>query len=526
MSAEQMHQRRWWTLLVLSMSLVVISLDNTILNVALPSLGRDLDATSGQLQWIVDAYMLVFAGLLLTAGSLGDRFGRKRALTLGLVVFGAGSALAALSSDSAQLIASRALMGVGGAFIMPSTLSILTHVFPAEERGKAIAAWAAVAGLGVAIGPVTGGWLLEHGDWNLVFLVNLPFVATALLLGRRLVPESKDPTRANLDPAGAVLSTIGLAALLYGVIEAPDSGWLDGAVLGAFGTAVAALAAFVWWERRAPAPMLDMALFRNRSFSAASATISLLFFAMFGLMFFMTQYLQSVLGFDALKAGLWTLPIAGGMVLAGPVSPKLAARAGTKVTVSLGMVIVAGGLLLLSGADEATGFGAIGAAEAILAFGIGLAMAPATDSIMGSVPKDHASVGSAVNDTNRLVGGALGVAVLGSLLSSLYRGDMDAAVQGLPAGAADAAHGSIGGAAEVAAQVGGAAGAALQQAAAGAFVDAMHVTVLVAAGMALAGAAVAAALLPSRVNEHAEHAAATAAEAQPRVTPAAEPVAA
>jgi EmrB/QacA subfamily drug resistance transporter len=518
MSPELMHRRRWWTLAVLSLSLLVIGLDNTILNVALPSLREDLGASTGELQWIVDAYMLVFAGLLLTAGSLGDRFGRRRALTAGLVVFGAGSGLAALASDSGQLVASRALMGVGGALIMPSTLSILIHVFPAHERAKAIAAWAAVAGLGIAIGPVAGGWLLEHGDWNLVFLVNLPVVAAALLAGRRLVPESRDPAQSSLDPLGALLSTAGLSALLYAIIDAPARGWTDGLVLGAFAAAVLALGAFAAWERRAPSPMVSLALFANPRFSAASGAIALLFFALFGLLFLLTQYLQSVLGFTALEAGVRTMPVAGGLVLAGPLAPRLTERLGTKAVVAGGMLLVAAGLLWLSTAQVDSGFGFLAAAEVTIALGVGLAMAPATDSIMGAVPPDRASVGSAVNDATRLVGGALGVAVLGSLLASAYRGDMDAATQRLPESAAGVSGDSVGGAGEIAARLGGTAGRALQDAASVAYVDAMQVALVVAAGIAAAGAILAVALLPSRAGDAA---AAPARHAGPAREPAA-----
>ena len=322
--------RRWWTLVVLCFSLLVIALDNTILNVALPTLQRDLDASASELQWIVDSYMLVFAAVLLTAGALGDRFGRKKALTFGLLVFGLGSGLSALADSSEMLIATRALMGVGGAFIMPSTLSILTAVFPAHERGKAIGIWAAVSGLGIVIGPVTGGWLVEHGDWSLVFLVNLPFVAAALLSGRWLVPESLDPAKPRLDGTGFALSSLGLGALVWAIIEAPARGWTDGLILGAFAVAAAAIAAFIAWELRVREPMLDVRLFRNRRFSAASGAIALAFFALFGTIFFLTQYLQSVLGYGAFESGLRVKPVALGLVLGGPVSAKLVEHVGTK----------------------------------------------------------------------------------------------------------------------------------------------------------------------------------------------------
>lgn len=493
-SSDALDPRRWWTLAVLCLSLLVIGLDNTILNVALPTLQRDLDATSSELQWIVDVYMLVFAGVLLTAGSLGDRFGRKRALTLGLLIFGFGSLGSALAEDPAQLIAMRAVMGVGGAFIMPSTLSILTATFPAHERGKAIGIWAGFSGVGIAIGPVAGGWLIEHASWSWIFLVNLPVVAVALLAGRWLVPESRDESAPKLDLRGFTLSFAALSTLIWGLIEAPSRGWTDGLVLGAFALALAVLAAFVWWERRAPAPMLDIALFRNPRFSASSAAISLAFFALFGMIFFLTQYLQMVRGYDALEAGLRTLPVAVGLILGGPSSAKLAERVGLRVVVPLGLVLVAGGMFLLTLADADSSYGLIAGMLVLLGYGIGTAMAPATDAIMGSLPEAKMSVGSAINDTTRVAGGALGVAVLGSLLASGYREDMDS-LGGLPEVARDSLAGALAlGDPQVVA------------AAQDAFVSGMHTAALVAAGVALAGALVAAVFLPSEARQPAREA--------------------
>jgi EmrB/QacA subfamily drug resistance transporter len=492
--------RRWWTLVVLCFSLLVISLDNTILNVALPTMQEDLGASSSQLQWIVDAYMLVFAGVLLTAGALGDRFGRKKALAFGLAVFGLGSGLSALAGSAEMLIATRALMGIGGAFIMPSTLSILTATFPASERGRAIGIWAGVSGLGIAIGPVAGGWIIEHADWSWIFLVNLPFVAFALLAGRWLVPESRDPAASRLDLPGFGLSTAGLTALVWGIIEAPRDGWTDPRILAAFGIAAVLLSAFVVWELRSRQPMLDVRLFRNPRFSAASGAITLAFFAMFGTVFFLTQYLQSVLGYSALEAGIRVLPIAAGLVLGGPSSARLAERVGTKVVVALGMTLIAAALALMTGYQVDSDYGYVALTQVILGLGIGMAMAPATESIMGSLPLAKASVGSAVNDATRTTGGALGVAVLGSLLSSGYRADMDAAVSGLPASAADAARDSLGGALAVAAHGGG---SRLATAAQEAFVSGMHSAVMVAAAIALAGALIALVFLPARAPEHA-----------------------
>jgi EmrB/QacA subfamily drug resistance transporter len=491
-TATTPYPRRWAALVVLSFGLLVISLDNTILNVALPDLSADLGASSSQLQWIVDAYLLVFAGLLLTAGSLGDRFGRKRALTIGLVVFGAASAASALATTPAALIAGRALMGIGGALIMPSTLSIVTATFPANERGKAIGAWAAVAGLGIAIGPVAGGWLVEHASWHWVFLVNVPFVLIALAAGHRLVPESRDPTQARLDPIGAAVSTTGLATLLWAIISASDRGWGDGMVVGALLLGAAILALFVWFELRTESPMLDVRLFRNPRFSAASLGITMAFFVLMGLIFFLTQYLQSVLGLSPFAAGVRMLPIAGGLVIAGPLSAKLAERCGAKLVVAGGLAVIAAAMTLLAQAGVDGPYGLIAGALALMGFGMGAAMAPATDSIMGTLDEAHLSVGSAMNDATRLVGGALGVAVLGSLMTSHYGGAMDSA----PAAAQD----SVGAAHALAAHLPGAAGTALRGAADAAFVDAMHVVLYISAAILVAGVAMTLRYLPARAH--------------------------
>ena len=490
--------RRWWMLLVLSASLFVIGLDNTILNVALPTLESDLSASSSQLQWIVDSYMLVFAGLLLTAGALGDRFGRKRGLTIGLAIFGLGSGLSALATSPEMLIATRALMGVGGAFIMPSTLSIITAVFPSGERAKAIGIWAGVSGLGIAIGPVAGGWLIEHASWNAVFLVNLPFVVAALTAGHWLVPESKDPAAPRLDVPGFALSIAGLTTLVWAIIEAPSRGWTDPTILTAFGLAAGVLGAFMAWELRAAQPMLDVRLFRNPRFSGASAAITLVFFSMFGTIFFLTQYLQGVLDYTALEAGVRVTPIALGLVLGGPISAKLAERLGTKLVVAGGLVLVAAGLSVVTQFQVDSSYGIVAAHLLVLGFGIGMAMAPATESVMGSLPIDKASVGSAVNDMTRTTGGALGVAILGSLLASQYRGDMDEAVSGLPDGAAESASDTLSGGLAVAHRLGD---SGLADAAQSAFVSGMHVAALAAAAVALVGAIVAYAVIPARERE-------------------------
>jgi EmrB/QacA subfamily drug resistance transporter len=503
-SAQKIHDRRWWTLLILSTALLVISLDNTILNVALPTIEHDLDASSGQLQWIVDSYTLVFAGLLLTMGALGDRFSRRGALVAGLAIFGGASLASAFAGSATMLIATRALMGVGGALIMPTTLSILTNVFPAEERPKAIGIWAAVAGIGVGIGPAAGGFLIDQFDWAAVFLINVPIAVAALAATPKLVPDSRDPKQGKLDPVGAVLSTVGLGILTAAIIEAPERGWTSGLILAGFAASAVVLAAFVIWELRTSSPMLDMRLFLIRRFSGASVSIALVFFALFGAIYFLTQYLQEVMDYSPLDAGVRMIPVAGGLIIGGPLSAKLAERLGTRAVVATGLTVVAAALLLLSGAGTETGYSLVATSLVLLGFGMGATMAPATESIMSAVPLGKAGVGSAMNDTVRMVGGTLGVAILGSLLSSGYGADMEPAVKSLPQPAADAASDSLGHATVVADQIGGSTGQALSNAAETAFTAAMSSTLTVAAATALAGALVALVVLPGHSRERAE----------------------
>jgi EmrB/QacA subfamily drug resistance transporter len=499
MDAETIYRRRWITLVVLSLSLVIIGLDNTVLNVALPTLVRDLNATGSELQWMVDAYVLVFAGLLLTAGALGDRFGRKLALTAGLFIFGGMSLIAAYVGSANALIAARSIMGVGGALIMPSTLSIITNIFSGTERGRAIAAWAAVAGLGIIIGPVLGGWLLEHFWWGSIFLTNVLIAAVAIIAGFFLVPESKDPDATPLDPVGAILSIAHLGTLVYAIIEAPKRGWTHGFVLGTFGVAVLLLVALLWWETHVEHPMLRLEFFENPRFTAASGAITLVFFAMFGTMFLMTQYLQFVLGYTPLEAGFRVMPVAT-MMIAAPLSARFNERFGTKRVVASGLAIVAVSLGVMALIQVDSGYGHLALALALLGAGMGTAMAPATDSIMGSLPLAKAGIGSAMNDTTRQVGGALGVAILGSVLASTYSTSIAPALSRLPAQAAAIAGDSIGEAAQVASRMGDS-GAALFRSASVAFVDGMHSAIWVGAGIALLGAILALAFLPARPLE-------------------------
>jgi EmrB/QacA subfamily drug resistance transporter len=498
-SSKAYHQR-WWILGVLCLSLLVIIVDNSILNVALPTLVRELHATNSELQWIVDSYTLVFAGLLLTAGSLGDRFGRRGALQVGLAIFGTGSLLSALSDTPSQLIATRGLMGVGGAFIMPATLSIITNVFPPEERGRAIGLWAGIAGVATALGPISGGFLLEHFYWGSVFTVNLPIVAFALGATVVLIPNSFDPSRPRQDPVGAVLSIAGLVALLYGIIEAPERGWTDGGILTAFAVGIVILGVFALWERASSHPMLDVRFFRNPRFTAASLGITSVFFAMFGATFLLTQHLQFVMGYSPLQAGVRLLPWAAVMLVVAPSSARLVERFGTKAVVTTGLTLVTVALTLLSQLPvDSTYPGDVLWRMMIMATGMALVMAPATESIMGSLPRAKAGVGSAVNDTTRQVGGALGVAIVGSVMSSIYRGDMGDVLAGspLPPDAAEQARASLGGALGVAGSIGGDTGRLIADAAKESFVAGLHRGVLVASGAALVGALVVLVWLPA-----------------------------
>jgi EmrB/QacA subfamily drug resistance transporter len=510
---ERAHERRWLILAVLCFSLLVIVLDNTILNVAIPTIVRDLDATNSQLQWMVDAYTLVFAGLLLTAGSLGDRFGRRGALQVGLVVFGLGSLASAFATSSTQLIATRAFMGIGGAFIMPATLSIITNVFPARERGKAIGVWAGTAGLAGVLGPLTGGFLLEHFYWGSIFMVNIPIVIVGLLAGVFLIPTSKDPAAPRLDPVGAVLSIVGLTVLLYGIIEAPQDGWTDPTILGCFVVGVGVIGAFLLWEARSDHPMLDVHFFENPRFTAASLGIMMVFFAMFGATFLLTQYFQFVLGYTPLETGIRFLPIALCMMVLSPLSARFVHRIGTKLVVGTGLTMVTAGLISWASLSATSSYWPdIIWRQALMASGMALTMAPATESIMGSLPLGKAGVGSAVNDTTRQVGGALGVAVIGSVLASIYGSQVGDFLPGknVSTGSAEQIKQSLGIALAHSGDVAG-----LKTTAINGFIDGMHAGVLVAAGVALVGAVIAFVWLPARASYDALSEAAPDAVAAP-----------
>ncbi len=486
--------KRWRTLAVLCLSLVIVVVGNTVLNVALPTLVRELGATSSQLQWIVDSYALVFAALLLPAGALGDRFGRKRALLLGLAVFAVGSLVGGLATASTQVIVGRVITGVGAAFVMPATLSLLTTIFPPEERRKAIATWAGFAGAGGALGPIVSGALLEGFWWGSAMLANVPIVAAVLVAVWVFSPTSRDPDATPLDPPGAVLSLLGLGGLIFAIIEGPDRGWTSPVIVGAFVLFVVMLAGFLVWERRTEHPMLPLDLFLDRRLSVGAGVVTIAFLVMFGLFFLFTMYLQFVRGYSPLRAGLSTLPLAVTLVMVAPRSATLAERFGTGPVVTAGFSLVGAGFAVLALIGPTTPYLVLAVALVLLGAGMSLTAAPATGSIMSSVPHAKAGVGSAVNDTTREVGGALGVAVLGSVMSSVYTSNM-------PGQVPDAARNSIGAAMAIAGQVGEVPGRALALAASNAFVDGIGVALLIGAAVAGVGSLVAWLALPARSHD-------------------------
>ena len=500
-AAERTGWRRWVTLSVLCVTLLLVSLDNTILNVALPSIVRSLHATSSELQWIVDAYAIVFAGLLLTLGALGDRVGRKWVFMGGLVVFGAGSAMAAWSSTPDWLTASRAVMGAGAAALMPCTLSILTNVFTAErERARAIGFWSGTAGLGVAIGPILGGFLLVHYWWGSVFLINVPIAVLGLVAAAFYVPNSKAPAGKRPDPVGALLSVLGLGLLLWAIIEAPSRSWSSPAILGAFAGAGVAIVAFVVWERRSDHPMLPMRFFGNRRYSAAIASLALVLFALLGMFFLLTQYLQFCLGFSPLQTGLAIGPIAIVLLVIAPLSVVLAHRIGTKFTVAGGLLLIALGLGLLSRITVHSTYGQELPLFVLIGIGVGFAMAPSTESVMGSLPKEEAGVGSATSDTSMQIGAALGVAVLGTALNIRYQNYLTPLLAHAPIPAAidKLILGSVGGALAVAQRAPGNLGAPLAAAARRAFVSGMDLGLVIAAAIVGLAGVIVLAVLPNR----------------------------
>jgi EmrB/QacA subfamily drug resistance transporter len=494
----------------------VINLDTTIVNVALPTLVRELHASNTQLQWVVDAFSLLFAGSVLAFGSLSDRFGRKGMLLAGLAVFGSASLAGGLMNDPGQLIAARAVMGVGAAMVFPSTLSLLTNVFSERrERALAIGLWGAVTGAAIALGPIVGGWLLELSNWRSIFFAMTPVAAIAALLAARFVPSSRDPRAPRIDLGGFALSTGTVGLLVYTIIEAPSHGWASARTLGCFALTVVLAAAFAAWERRRREPMLDLSLFGNPRFTAASGSVAISFFALSGFIFLVTQFFQFFKGYGPLSTGVRLLPVASCVAISSILGTRLAVRIGTKLVVAGGLTSMAAFYLWVTTTTTSTSYATIAAQMVVLGTGMGLTSAPATEAIMGVVPMTKAGVGSAVNDATRLLGGTLGVAVIGSVYASLYSSRLTSALPRLPVTVAQNAHQSVGAALTTASQLGRsghpALAAAVHDAASSAFFHGFHTANYVAAAVAAAGALMALALLPAHPTVRSDEAAETQA---------------
>jgi EmrB/QacA subfamily drug resistance transporter len=492
-------------LIALLLTSFAINLDTTMVNVALPSLVTELHATTTQLQWVVDAYNLVFAALLLAFGSLSDRAGRKRMLLAGLAVFGASSVAGGFTTSPAALIAARSVMGLGAAMTFPATLSLLTNTFTGRaERARAIGLWGASAGAAIALGPIAGGWLLEQFSWASIFIAMGPVAAVAALLVTVTVPASRDLDTARTDVPGLLLSAAAMAVLVFTIIEAPDYGWTGARSLAGFAAAVVLLAAFVIRERSTAHPLLDVRLFRNMRFTAASGAVTVTFFTLLGFIFLVTQYFQFVHGYGPLSTGVRLLPVAVSVAVGSMAGTTLAVRAGTKLVVTGGLIAMAGFYAWVAASTTATlSYGVIAAQMVLYGLGMGLTSAPATESIMGAVSRRQAGVGSAVNDTTRLLGGTLGVAVIGSVYASRYAARLTASLPAhLPAHVQTVARQSLGAAYTASDQAGQAGqpvlGAAIHHAATSAFLSGLVAGSIVAGAVAAAGAVLAAVFLPAQ----------------------------
>lgn len=499
-ATTSVEPRRWWVLAVMSVGTLLVFLDDTVVNTALPRISVDLDASTSALQWVIDAYVLVLAGLLLLCGSIGDRYGRKRMMTVGLVVFGLSAAGAALADNTGQLIAMRALQGVGAALVLPATLSIVVSVFPRHERAKAIAVWTAVGGLGIALGPVAGGSLIEASDWSAAFWLFIPLVAAALA-GMSIVPESRDPRRIGLDVPGAIFGTAGLTTLVYGIIRGGEAGWDNSTVLASFTAAAVLLVVFAVVEARASTPMLPLRFLRERDLAGAVLLIGIVLFAMFVVFFFLTQYFQIVQGRSAFEAGLLLVAPAVGMIVGSGIAGKLIHTVGPRVLSAAMVVVVAVPLVVLIGITETTTnawliFFILG----FFGLGAGLGMPAMTDTVMAAVPERDAGVGSALNDVSRQLGGALGIAVIGSVVNDAYRSDLADHAGQLDPSVVDAASEGVGIAGRVAAGLPPDGAAALTRAANEAYVDAMTRGFAISTAVLLAALVVAVTMIPRRMR--------------------------
>lgn len=419
--------RKWYALGALALSLLVVGLDLTILNVALPTLATDLGASTGQLQWFADSYNLVLAAALLPAGMLGDRYGRKKMLLIALSLFGAASLACSFATSAGELIAGRAVLGLGAAALMPLSMAVLPVLFTAEERPRALTIWVTANSLGIPLGPIVGGWLLDHYHWGSVFLINVPVVLIGLVAITFLLPESRNPERSGIDVLGVATSSLGLVGLTYGIIEGGENGWTDPVTLLALAIGVASLAGFVAWQRRTEHPLVDLDLFRSRSFTWGGILATLSTFAMFGVLFAMPQYFQAVIGADALGTGLRLLPVIGGLLVGAQLADRVAPRLGAARTVALGFGLLAAAMIAGATTQADSGYGFAAGWMTVVGAGLGFALPSAMDAAIGALSPERAGIGSAVLMAMRTVGGTIGVAVLGTVLGSAYRGALDGA---------------------------------------------------------------------------------------------------
>jgi EmrB/QacA subfamily drug resistance transporter len=484
-------------LAVVLLAAFVINLDSTIVNVALPALSRELHATTTDLQWIVDAYNLTFAALILTGGTIGDRYGRRGTLAAGLAVFMVASGIAALTTGSGALIALRVVMGGAAAFIFPTTLSIISQTFPDRaDRAKAIGAWGATTGAAVALGPIAGGALLADFSWATIFLAMVPVAALGVIGTLLIIPADRPQTATSLDVRGLAVAAVMLGSLVYTIIQAPDAGWGSVRTLAGFAIAGAAFLVLLTVERRTPNPMLDVSLFGNLRFTAASGAVTIAFFALFGFTFLIIQYFQIMRGYSALGAGIRILPVAASVAICSGIGPVLAVRLGNKAVVAFGLVILSSGFFWVGFQTATTPYGIIVGQMLLLGSGLGLSTAPATESIMGVLAPEQAGAGSAVNDATRMVGGTLGVAIIGSIYASLYRNSVAGAA--VPAAARHAAEASYAAGRQTAAHLPGHLAAILEGHANTGFLNGLHAGCRVGTAVCLLGAAIVLALLPAR----------------------------
>ncbi len=505
MTEERMHQTRWLILAVMCISLFIISIDTTVLNLALPSISGGLDASASQLQWVVDAYTLVFASLLITTGTISDRFGRKRLLIIGLALFAAGSLGAAFSVSIEMLIGFRALLGLAGSLIMPSTLSSLIFVFrDHKERTTAIAIWSAIFSVGAAIGPIIGGFLLNRFSWSSVFYLNVPIALLGVIGAIVLLPESFSKNAPTPDLIGVGLSVVGLVSLVYGMIRVGESGWSSPEVWIGFGMAAVFLTGFILWQKRSKNAMLPLHFFKNMSFTGANLALVISTFAMMGSMYFFSQYFQSVKGFSPIIAALCMLPMTPATLFATMQSVKVTRRIGTRYTMSIGLLVTGVGLFLFSQVVHTdTPYLLMLLVVLVLGSGTGFTMSPATNSIMNSLPPERAGIGSAMNDTTRQLGGALGVAVLGSIMNGAYRAGVNpvAQVNGISAGMMEQIRSSIQNAHILAQSLGSDLQSMVMKVSSQAFVNGVHESFFVASIFMILASGIALKLLPSFEKE-------------------------